>query len=104
MDFIQSIGYFDEHVFLYCEEPILSRQVEFAKKKIFYTAEVQAIHAHIASEKGDPIKRFRNWRQSRDYFIERYSGDSWIGKKIAKCSMRMYVGVYGFVYKLMRLL
>ncbi len=96
-DFLQTIGFFDEGVFLYCEEPILSRQVEFAQKKMLYIADSQAIHAHIASEKGDPVQRFKNWGKSRQYFIEHYSGDSWIGKKIATLSMTLYV--FTFILK-----
>lgn len=74
MKFIEQIGFFDENVFLYCEEAILSRQVEFARKKMYYIADYQAIHAHIASTKGNPIKRFENWKNARLYFIDRYSG------------------------------
>lgn len=86
MDFIREIGFFDEYPFLYCEEPILSRQVEMAGKRMYYTAEVYAIHRHIAITKGDPIKRILHWKRSRLYFIEHYSNDSWIGKKIASLS------------------
>ena len=100
MDFVQSIGFFDERVFLYCEEAILSRQAEQAGKKMYYLADAQAIHAHIKSEKGNPVKRFRNWKHSRLYYIDRYSGDSWWGRQIAKCSMRMYVFVITTALKL----
>lgn len=100
MDFIQEIGFFDEYPFLYCEEPILSRQVERARKRIFYTASVQAVHRHIASTKGDPIKRFQEWKRSRLYFIDRYSGSSWIGKRIACISIKLYVKLYTYSYKL----
>lgn len=94
MDFMQSIGFFDEYPFLYCEEAILSRQVERAGKRMYYTATVQAIHRHIASTKGDPVQRFRQWKRSRLYFINRYSGDSWIGKKIACFSMQLYTTLF----------
>lgn len=94
MDFIREIGFFDEYPFLYCEEPILSRQVEMVGKRMCYMAEAQAVHRHIASTKGDPVKRFEHWKRSRLYFIDRYSGDSWWGKQIATFSMRLYVGVY----------
>lgn len=100
MNFIQGIGFFDEYPFLYCEEPILSRQVEMAGKRMYYTAEAQAIHRHIASTKGDPVKRFQHWKRSRLYFINRYSGDSWIGKKMASLSMTLYVGIFTFAKKL----
>ena len=55
MSFVEQIGYFDEYPFLYCEEAILARQVEMAGKKMYYLADVQAVHRHIKSEKGDPV-------------------------------------------------
>ena len=94
MSFIKEIGFFDEKVFLYCEEAILSRQVEIAGKKMYYLATAQAVHRHVKSDKGDPVKRFKAWGKSRCYFIDRYSNDSWLGKQIAKLSMRMYVMVF----------
>ncbi len=100
LDFLRSIGFFDENVFLYCEEAILSRQVEIAGKRMFYIADSQSIHRHIKNEKGDPIKRFRNWRDSRIYFINKYSDDSWLGKKIACLSMRMYVSLFTLAKRL----
>lgn len=91
MDFIREIVFFDEYPFLYCEEPILSRQVEMTGKFMFYTAEIQAIHRHISSTKGDPVKRILHWKRSRLYFIQQYSNDSWLGKKIAALSTMLCV-------------
>ena len=89
--FLQEIGYFDEYPFLYCEEAILASQVARAGKKMYYLADTQAIHRHVKSEKGDPVKRFRHWQRSRIYFYKRYSNDSWLGRQISIFSMRMYV-------------
>lgn len=100
MDFIRKIGFFDEYPFLYCEEAILSKQVEAAGKRMYYTTDAQAIHRHISSAKGDPVKRFQQWKRSRIYFIDRYSGDSWMGKKLAILSMSLYVGLFKFVKKI----
>ncbi len=88
--FIKDINFFDEYPMLYCEEAILSRQVEQAGKKMYYTAETQAIHAHKKSEKGNPIPRFKQWRRSRLYFIKKYSGDTTFGKFMASLSIRLY--------------
>ena len=96
--FLQEIGYFDEYPFLYCEEAILASQVARAGKKMYYLADTQAIHRHIKSEKGDPVKRFRHWQRSRIYFYKRYSNDSWLGRQISILSMRMYVFCFS-VYK-----
>lgn len=95
-DFLKKINFFDEKVFLYCEEAILSRQVEIAGKKMYYLATAQAVHRHVKSDKGDPVKRFKTWGKSRCYFIDKYSNGSWLGKQIAKFSMRMYVLTFIF--------
>lgn len=104
LDFVQSIGYLDENVFLYCEEAILSRQTEQKGFRMYYLADKQVVHAHVKNEKGDPVKRFKYWKRSRLYFIDRYSEDSWFGKQIAKFSMRMYVDVFGMVTKIRKML
>ncbi len=100
--FLEQINFFDEKVFLYCEEAILSRQVEIAGKKMYYLASAQAVHRHVKSEKGNPMKRFKTWGKSRCYFIDHYSQDSWIGKQIAKLSMKMYVLAFVIYNKLKR--
>lgn len=96
--FIESIGYLDENVFLFCEEAILARQVEMAGMRTFYMADIQAIHAHIKGCKGDPIKRYDAWKKSRRYFVKRYSKNSSIGKLMEYLSIHSYV----FAYKLSR--
>ena len=99
--FLKEINFFDEKVFLYCEEAILSRQVELAGKRMYYLATSQAVHWHVKSEKGDPVKRFKAWGESRCYFIDRYSNDHWLGKQIAKLSMKLYVLTFK-IYKKVR--
>ena len=98
--FLKEINFFDEKVFLYCEEAILSRQVEQAGKKMYYLATSQAVHRHINNEKGDPVRRFKVWGKSRCYFIDRYSNDHWFGKQLAKLSMKMYVAVFTLYNKI----
>ena len=92
--FLKEIKFFDENVFLYCEEAILSRQVEMSGKRMYYLATAQALHRHVKNEKGDPAKRFKAWRKSRCYFIDRYSKDHWLVKQIAKLSMKLYVTTF----------
>lgn len=94
MSFLQSIDFFDEYPFLYCEEAILSQQVKQAGYKMFYEANFQVVHRHISSEKGNQAVRFKHWKRSRIYFYNKYSGDSWLGKKISVISMVMYVYTY----------
>lgn len=90
MNFIESIGYFDEYPFLYCEEAILAKQVASTGRHMRYVADTTAIHRHIASAKGDPRLRFRHWQRSRLYFIRRYSGYPWYGKILSAISWWTY--------------
>ena len=92
--FLNEINFFDEKVFLYCEEAILSRQVELAGKRMYYLATAQAVHLHVKNEKGDPVKRFKTWGKSRCYYIDKYSNDHWLGRQIAKLSMKLYVAIF----------
>lgn len=100
LDFICEIGFFDEGVFLYCEEAILSRQVEQRGKKMYYVATVQAVHRHIKSEKGNPINGFRRWKKARIYYVRKYSGEGWLGKLITILSIYMYVMVFSLLQNL----
>lgn len=93
LNFLSFIGYFDEYPFLYCEEAIFAKQVENYHKKMYYTVECQAFHNHVSSTKGDPRPRFRNWRRSRLYYIDKYSGYSWFGKQISSFSIRLYISI-----------
>ena len=93
LDFINSIGFFDEYPFLYCEEAILTKQVEKDCKKMYYLAETTAIHRHIKSEKGDPRPRFRQWNRSRQYYIRKYSDYPWYGRLLASFSMSVYANL-----------
>lgn len=102
MSFLKDINFFDEKVFLYCEEAILSRQVEVTGKRMYYLATAQAVHRHIKNEKSNPVKRFKAWGKSRCYFIDKYSGYPWYGKLLAKLSMKMYVATFTLYNRLKR--
>ena len=74
MEFLRDIHYFDETTFLYAEEPILSAQVKEKSGKIVFTPLIEAIHAHIKSEKGNNSKRMLLFIKSRKYYLKKYSG------------------------------
>jgi len=74
--FVLQIGCLDENVFLYCEEPILAKQIQECAAKSYYLAEAYAVHRHIKSEKGDPKKRMLLLLKSRRYYLKHYSGYS----------------------------
>lgn len=99
MDFVERIGFFDEGVFLYCEEAILCRQVERAKMKMYYLAEVQAIHQHIKSTKGNPLRHFDAWLKSRKYFIRNYNDEPFLLKQLELFNTSVYFFLLRTKYK-----
>ncbi len=94
MSFVKEIGFFDEYPFLYCEEAILSKQVErIGKWKIFYLSTAQAMHRHVEKVKGTPVPRLKQWQRSRIYLIKQYSARSWLGKTTAILSIYLYIKI-----------
>ena len=73
-DCLESSGYLDEAVFLYCEEPILAAKVQALGGHIVVFPELQALHAHVASAKGDPSRRMLHFIRSRLYYLDTYAG------------------------------
>ena len=71
--FLEEIGYLDDTVFLYCEEPILAAQVRNAGKRLMLFPHLTAVHAHIASTKGNSSRRMLIYIRSRLYYLSRYS-------------------------------
>jgi len=73
MNFLREINYFDENTFLYSEEPILSAQVKQKDGQIVFNPQIEAIHAHDRSQKGNSSKRMLQFIKSRKYYLHVYS-------------------------------
>lgn len=76
MSFLKDIGFFDENIFLYCEEPILSYQVKSANRRMYYLAETYVVHRHLKAEKGNSSKRMKLLWKSQKYLMKTYLGFS----------------------------
>ncbi len=100
LDFIQRIGFFDENIFLYCEEAILAKVISNSGKKAYYDATAKAIHAHKKKMKTNPTMQWRFLRQSRLYFYSQYSGYNIIGKLLSQLSTNIYFCLLFASYKL----
>lgn len=72
--FLEEIGYLDDTVFLYSEEPILAAQVHNAGKRLMLFPRLTVVHAHVASTKGNSSRRMLTYIRSRLYYLSHYSG------------------------------
>lgn len=89
-EFLEKIGYLDENVFMYCEEPILSKCVKRAGYQELYIKEVTANHEHYEHKKRDNSKtKMACFLKSRKYYIERYSGYGELGKRMTLFSREL---------------
>ncbi len=96
IEFVRDIGFFDENVFLYCEEAILAHQVIQKGRKVFYDADAMALHQHIKSEKGNPYKRLITLCHSRNYKNKYHSDYNPIQIKLlywSNCIQRFYLNL-----------
>ena len=103
MSFIEKTGYFDENVFLYCEEPILGKQVKAANMKMFYLDDATAVHAHVASEKGSFVIRHDIYWKSRWYYLKNHSGYSHIQLALMYTSKKVHYIVKRMQFLLCRI-
>ena len=71
--FLDTINFLDENVFLYSEEPILAARVRGAGGKMMVFPKLEAVHAHVASAKGNPSQMMLKFIDSRRYYIETYT-------------------------------
>lgn len=71
--FLVAIGFLDENVFLYSEEPILAAQVREAGQLMMLFPHLSAAHAHVASSKGNSSRRMLLHIKSRLYYLRTYS-------------------------------
>ena len=94
--FLQEIDFFDENVFLYCEEAIFATQVLRQNKKLFFLKEATAIHKHIKQEKGSPYPRLLQMCNSRDYKNKYYSSYNKLQIKLLYCSNKLRKWILSF--------
>ncbi len=78
---MKEIDFFDENVFLYSEEPIISARIYAAGYKVYYCKDIKAKHNHIVSKKADAKSRLAHYLNSREYYFENYK---YKNKKIKK--------------------
>ena len=88
-EFLMLNNYFDENVFLYCEEPIISKSIALRGKKLLYISELTAYHEHYHVKKGNRSLNMQQFLKSRIYYIENYSGYNWFAKKLAIISLNI---------------
>ena len=89
-EFLEKNNYLDENVFMYCEEPILSKCVIKQGYKELYIKESTANHEHYSVQKqGTSSTKMTMFIQSRIYYINKYSDYNWLVKRLSVLSRKI---------------
>lgn len=99
INFLNEVGYLDENVFMYSEEPILAARVKRAGKKMIYVPEITAVHAHIRVKKLNASLRMQDFFKSRKYYIREYSDYTKIQKILVSVSYKVCSIMHRIKYK-----
>lgn len=93
----QKLGFFDDNVFLYCEERILSKKIEDNNYKIGLILDAKYQHNHKASIVNtykSSASRMKILYKSRYYYNVKYLQINLLKKMILKAAMRVSICEY----------
>lgn len=87
------IGYFDENVFLYCEERILGKRLKMAGYKVLLRTDLFYVHAHAVSISNvyNIVDRWKILLNSRLYYQKKYDNIGRLYQLILRSAMFYYL-------------
>ena len=94
--FLEATNFLDEKVFLYSEEPILAAQVRSVGGRMIVFPELEAVHAHVTSAKGNPSHRMLQFITSRLYYLDTYTNYG----PIRSTALHTSYGVLSLLYRM----
>ena len=73
-DFLKSIGFLDEKVWLSCEEAVIAEQVIARREKIYFQPQTLLLHKKAQSPRPNSSRKLilRNHFKQREYFLRTY--------------------------------
>lgn len=89
----QECGGFDENVFMYAEEPILSERLKKCGYSVYHLSEIHMLHNHVMDGKtltNSEIKKLKQRFNSELYYYKKYKGVSDAKIRIAKILFPFY--------------
>lgn len=87
IDFMRTVNYLDENIFLYSEEAVLAAKVKMVNKRALFVNETTAHHEHYSVKKAPSRERMLKFIDSRLYYYEKYGDLSRIKLLLIKLSL-----------------
>ncbi|MDE7407267.1 MAG: glycosyltransferase, partial [Muribaculaceae bacterium] len=89
--YFKSIGWFDPHTFLYCEEDILHKKIKATGKCNYLDMTLRCVHLGAGSTQNVPgLTLLKAGMVSQRHYVLNYSDSSWGTKAIFCISQRFY--------------
>jgi len=73
-DVVKSVGFFDDHFFMYSEEVDLCERIRRAGYRVYYTPQAEVVHVGGKSTEANPEKAAFEYRRSQLYFYSKHYG------------------------------
>lgn len=73
-DVVKSVGFFDDHFFMYSEEVDLCERIRRAGYRVYYTPQAEVVHIGGKSTEANPEKAAFEYRRSQLYFYSKHYG------------------------------
>lgn len=99
-NYLKKSGYFDENIFLYYEENVISKKIQQIKKKIKINTTVEVFHNHsVTIDKNiNKINKYKELKKSQIYFQKYYNHANWIELFLLKLTNKINIVIYHLFY------
>lgn len=99
-NYLKKCGYFDENIFLYYEENVISKKIQQIKKKIKINTTVEVFHNHsVTIDKNiNKINKYKELKKSQIYFQKYYNHANWIELFLLKLTNKINIVIYHLFY------
>lgn len=99
-NYLKKCDYFDENIFLYYEENVISKKIQQIKKKIKINTTVEVFHNHsVTIDKNiNKINKYKELKKSQIYFQKYYNHANWLELFLLKLTNKINIVIYHLFY------
>lgn len=103
-DYFKEVGGFDEKIFMYSEEPILSEKLLEKNLHCYYWDDYKVIHEHGATVKNSisKIQEKKLVFESLIYYLKEYRNVSDFRITLSRWHFNVYLFLYNVIYRFLR--
>ena len=92
-EILEKINYFDENLFLYYEEMVISKKIKKEGYDIIFDNTIEVIHNHSVTidKSNSDLDKYKILKQSQMYYLDNYTNASSLTKKIIRLLSKIMI-------------